>query len=223
MPWPLEPDGVREFASGLEEILVVEEKRQMVEYQLKEQLYNWQPDVRPRVIGKFDDQGEWVHPRGEWLLPAKADFSIAQIARVIAGRIARFHQSDLIKARLTFLEAKEAVLKKAVNTPPRPAYYCSGCPHNTSTKVPEGSLALAGIGCHVMATAIYPGAQQDHLPDGRRRRALDRPGAVLQAAACVRQSRRRHLFPFRLIWRSARRSRPRSTSPTRFSTTMRSP
>jgi indolepyruvate ferredoxin oxidoreductase len=156
MPWPLEPDGVREFAKGLEEILVVEEKRQMVEYQLKEQLYNWHPDVRPRVIGKFDDQGEWVHPRGEWLLPAKADFSIAQIARVIAGRIARFHQSDLIKARLTFLEAKEAVLKKAVSTPPRPAYYCSGCPHNTSTRVPEGSLALAGIGCHVMATAIYP-------------------------------------------------------------------
>ena len=156
MPWPLEPDGVREFATGLDEILVVEEKRQMVEYQLKEQLYNWRADVRPRVIGKFDEQGEWVHPRGEWLLPAKADFSIAQIARVIAGRIARFHPSDLIKARLTFLEAKEAVLKKAVNTPPRPAYYCSGCPHNTSTKVPDGSLALAGIGCHVMATAIYP-------------------------------------------------------------------
>ena len=156
MPWPLEPDGVREFSKGLEEILVVEEKRQMVEYQLKEQLYNWHADVRPRVIGKFDDQGEWVHPRGEWLLPAKADFSIAQIARVIAGRIARFHQSDLIKARLAFLEAKEAVLKKTVDTPLRPAYYCSGCPHNTSTKVPEGSVALAGIGCHVMATAIYP-------------------------------------------------------------------
>jgi indolepyruvate ferredoxin oxidoreductase len=156
MPWPLEPDGVREFSRGLDEILVVEEKRQMVEYQLKEQLYNWQPDVRPRVIGKFDEQGEWVHPRGEWLLPAKADFSIAQIARVIAGRIARFHQSDLIKARLAFLDAKEAVLKKAVDTPVRPPYYCSGCPHNTSTKVPDGSLALAGIGCHVMATVIYP-------------------------------------------------------------------
>ena len=156
MPWPLEPDGVREFSKGLEEILVVEEKRQMVEYQLKEQLYNWHPDVRPRVIGKFDDQGEWVHPRGEWLLPAKADFSIAQIARVIAGRIARFHQSDLIKARLAFLDAKEAVLKKTVDTPVRPPYYCSGCPHNTSTKVPDGSLALAGIGCHVMATVIYP-------------------------------------------------------------------
>ncbi|HVL75752.1 MAG TPA: indolepyruvate ferredoxin oxidoreductase family protein, partial [Noviherbaspirillum sp.] len=160
MPWPLEPDGVREFAQGLDEILVVEEKRQIVEYQLKEQLYNWRDDVRPRVIGKFDEKGEWVHPRGDWLLPPKADFSIAQIARVIAQRIARLGlptaTSDLIKARLTFLEAKDQVLSKAVNTPPRPAWYCSGCPHNTSTKVPEGSLALAGIGCHVMATAIYP-------------------------------------------------------------------
>ncbi|MBK8018230.1 MAG: indolepyruvate ferredoxin oxidoreductase family protein [Betaproteobacteria bacterium] len=156
MPWPLEPDGVREFARGLEEILVVEEKRQMVEYQLKEHLYNWHTDVRPRVIGKFDEQGEWVAPRGNWLLPAKGDFSIAQIARVIAGRVARFYPSDRIRARLAFLEAKEAVLKKAVQTPTRPAWYCSGCPHNRSTKVPEGSLALAGIGCHVMATAIYP-------------------------------------------------------------------
>ena len=156
MPWPLEPDGVREFARGLEEILVVEEKRQVVEYQLKEHLYNWQPDVRPRVIGKFNEQGEWLHPRGQWLLPPKGDFSVAQIARVIAERVARFHPSDLIKARLAFLEAKEAVLKKAVLTPVRPAYYCSGCPHNRSTKVPEGSIALAGIGCHVMATFIYP-------------------------------------------------------------------
>ncbi len=156
MPWPLEPDGIREFAQGLDEILVVEEKRQIVEYQLKEQLYNWREDVRPRVVGKFDEKGEWVAPRGDWLLTSKADFSMAQIARVIAVRIARFHTSDLIKRRMAFLEAKEQVLNKAVNTPSRPAYYCSGCPHNTSTKVPEGSFALAGIGCHVMATTIYP-------------------------------------------------------------------
>ncbi len=156
MPWPLEPDGIREFSRGLEEILVVEEKRQMVEYQLKEQLYNWDAEVRPRIIGKFDDKGEWVHPRGEWLLPAKSDFSVAQIARVIASRIARYHNSNALKERLEFLESKESVLAKAVDTPNRPAWYCSGCPHNTSTKVPDGSLALAGIGCHVMATAIYP-------------------------------------------------------------------
>jgi len=160
MPWPLEPDSVREFAQGLDEILVVEEKRQFVEYQLKEQLYNWRDDVRPHIIGKFDDKGEWVAPRGEWLLPPKADFSVSQVARVIAGRVARYIADasiqDQIKARLSFLEAKDAVLKKAIETPFRPAFYCSGCPHNTSTKVPEGSFALAGIGCHVMATSIYP-------------------------------------------------------------------
>jgi len=160
MPWPLEPDSVREFAQGLDEILVVEEKRQIVEYQLKEQLYNWRDDVRPRVIGKFDEKGEWVAPRGEWLLTSKADFSVSQVARVIASRVSRLISDpvtcDLIKARLSFLDAKDAVLKKAINTPFRPAFYCSGCPHNTSTKVPEGSLALAGIGCHVMATSIYP-------------------------------------------------------------------
>ncbi|NHZ77941.1 indolepyruvate ferredoxin oxidoreductase family protein [Massilia sp. CCM 8695] len=161
MPWPLEPDSVREFAQGLDEILVVEEKRQIVEYQLKEQLYNWRDDVRPKVIGKFDEKGEWVAPRGEWLLTSKADFSVSQVARVIASRISRLitdaRTCDLIKARLTFLDAKDAVLRKAINTPFRPAFYCSGCPHNTSTKVPDGSFALAGIGCHVMATAIYPG------------------------------------------------------------------
>jgi indolepyruvate ferredoxin oxidoreductase len=158
MPWPLEPESVREFATGLEEILVVEEKRQVVEYQLKEQLYNWREDVRPRVIGKFDEKGEWVppHGHGEWLLTSKGDFTVAQIARVIAARIGRFHQSDEIKARLAFLAAKEAVLGRAINTPPRPAYYCAGCPHNTSTRTPEGSFALAGIGCHTMATMIYP-------------------------------------------------------------------
>lgn len=156
MPWPLEPDSIREFADGLDEILVVEEKRQIVEYQLKEHLYNWREDVRPRVIGKFDEAGEWASPRGRWLLPATADFSVAQIARVIAGRIARFHTSDMIRARLAILDAKDVVLGKSVATPARPAWYCAGCPHNSSTKVPEGSLALAGIGCHVMATAIYP-------------------------------------------------------------------
>jgi indolepyruvate ferredoxin oxidoreductase len=157
MPWPLEPDSIRAFADGLEEILVVEEKRQIVEYQLKEHLYNWREDVRPRVIGKFGEAGEWgAHPRGDWLLPATADFSVAQVARVIAQRVARFHSSARIDARLAILDAKDAVLARAQATPARPAWYCAGCPHNSSTKVPDGSLALAGIGCHVMATAIYP-------------------------------------------------------------------
>jgi indolepyruvate ferredoxin oxidoreductase len=156
MPWPLEPQGVREFASGLDEILVVEEKRQLIEYQLKEQLYNWRDDVRPRVIGKYDEHGEWEVDRSEWLLPAAGELTPAMVARVIAARIAKFHTSPVIDARLKFLEAKEAALARPRPKVARIPYFCSGCPHNTSTRVPEGSKALAGIGCHYMAIWIRP-------------------------------------------------------------------
>src|SRR5258707_568504 len=151
MPWPLEPEGVRQFAEGLEEILVVEEKRQVVEYQLKEQLYNWREDVRPRVIGKFDEKGEWLRPHGDWLLPAPGELTPAMIARVIAARIERFYTSERIRARVAFINSKEAALSKPKISIARTPYFCSGCPHNTSTKVPEGSRAVAGIGCHFMA------------------------------------------------------------------------
>ncbi len=144
MPWPLEKEGVRQFAEGLDEILVVEEKRAVMENQLKEQLYNWRADVRPRVVGKFDENGEWI-------LPSAGELTPARIARVIAARIARFHESDAIQARLSFLEAKERALEERQTKIQRIPYFCSGCPHNTSTRVPEGSRAAAGIGCHYMA------------------------------------------------------------------------
>ena len=162
MTWPLEAQGVREFAQGLEEILVVEEKRQILEYQLKEELYNWRDDVRPRVVGKFDDTGEWSNQpgvgHGHWLLPATYELNPAQIARAIAARISQYFAghpiAQRVKERIAYLESKDAVLK--VSSKPDPAkdrtpYFCSGCPHNTSTKLPEGSRALAGIGCHYMA------------------------------------------------------------------------
>ena len=155
MPWPLEPEGVRHFAEGLDEILVVEEKRQIVEYQLKEQLYNWRDDVRPRVVGKFDEKGEWVRPHGDWLLPAAGELTPAMIARVIATRIERLALSpstlEKIRHRVDFIDQKEAQLSRPTINLMRAPYFCSGCPHNTSTKVPEGSRATAGIGCHVMA------------------------------------------------------------------------
>jgi indolepyruvate ferredoxin oxidoreductase len=151
MIWPLESEGVRRFAEGLEEILVVEEKRQFLEYQLKEELYNWREDVRPRVVGKFDEKGEWSLPHAEWLLPAANELSPGIVAKAIASRISRFYTSDRIKARLAFLEAKEKALAKPRITTQRVPYFCSGCPHNTSTRVPEGSRATAGIGCHFMA------------------------------------------------------------------------
>ncbi|MGE0357406.1 MAG: indolepyruvate ferredoxin oxidoreductase family protein [Burkholderiales bacterium] len=157
MPWPLEPNGVREFARGLDEILVVEEKRQLIEYQLKEQLYNWRDDVRPRVVGKYDEHGEWEEDRGEWLLPAAGELTPATIARAIASRLSRYYTSPALEARLAFLEAKEAALARPRAKLARIPYFCSGCPHNTSTRVPEGSKALAGIGCHYMAIWIRPG------------------------------------------------------------------
>jgi indolepyruvate ferredoxin oxidoreductase len=151
MPWPLEADSVRHFAEGLEEILVVEEKRQIIEYQLKEMLYNWREDVRPRVVGKFDEGGEWPVPHNQWLLPPTAELTPAIVARAIAARIARFYTSDRIKARLAFLEEKARALAKPRLALLRTPYFCPGCPHNQSTKVPEGSCALGGVGCHLMA------------------------------------------------------------------------
>ena len=143
MTWPLEPQGLRAFAQGLEEILVVEEKRAVMENQIKEQLYNRAADLRPRVIGKYDEGGEWILPSCNELTPAR-------IARVIARRIARFYSSERIESRLRFLIEKEQALSREPAPLQRVPYFCSGCPHNTSTRVPEGSRAMAGIGCHYM-------------------------------------------------------------------------
>jgi len=160
MSWPLEREGARAFAEGLEEVLVVEEKRAFIENQLKEQLYNWNEDARPRVVGKFDEDGNW-------LLDANSELTPAKIARAIAGRVARFHSSSVVDERLAFLEKKEHALTSDPATLARLPYFCSGCPHNTSTRVPEGSFAMAGIGCHYMSvwmnrntlTATHMGAE----------------------------------------------------------------
>jgi indolepyruvate ferredoxin oxidoreductase len=161
--WPLEAQGTREFAKGLREILVVEEKRQVIEYQVKEELYNWRPDVRPNVLGKFDEPegdysgGEWSmpNPAQNTLLRANADLSPAVIARAIARRLKKMGVTgDLaarIDAQLEMLDAKERSMEVLEVKGDRAPWFCSGCPHNTSTVVPEGSRAMAGIGCHFMA------------------------------------------------------------------------
>ena len=161
--WPLEATITRDFAQGLHEILVVEEKRQVIEYQLKEELYNWRPDVRPNVLGKFDqpdgdEGGEWSQPNpsGNWLLRANADLTPAIIAQAIAKRLKKLGvPADIaarMDARLSVLSAKERALATGITGgAERQPWFCSGCPHNTSTRVPEGSLAMAGIGCHFMA------------------------------------------------------------------------
>jgi indolepyruvate ferredoxin oxidoreductase len=143
MTWPLEPLGIREFARGLEDIIVVEEKRSFIESQMKEYMFNW--SERPSIVGKYDESGAWI-------LPSTGEITPATIAGVIARRLMRFHRSEAIEQRLQWMEAKEAELALPRANFPRVPHYCSGCPHNTSTKVPEGSRALGGIGCHYMVT-----------------------------------------------------------------------
>jgi indolepyruvate ferredoxin oxidoreductase len=166
--WPLEAQLTREFATGLQEILVVEEKRQVIEYQLKEELYNWRSDVRPNVLGKFDEGDDAGHNGGEWslanptahtLLRANADLSPALIAKAIAKRLKKLgidaDTTARIDARLAVIAAKEQAMHTievaGLKDADRQPWFCSGCPHNTSTKVPEGSRAMAGIGCHFMS------------------------------------------------------------------------
>ena len=143
MTWPLEPIGIREFAEGLEDVIVVEEKRSFIESQMKEYMYNW--TTRPSVIGKYDEEGNWV-------LPSTNELTPATIALVIAKRLARFFSSEAIRSRVAWIQAKEQELTLPRANFPRAAHYCSGCPHNTSTAVPEGSRAHGGIGCHYMVT-----------------------------------------------------------------------
>ncbi|PAT41606.1 indolepyruvate ferredoxin oxidoreductase [Vandammella animalimorsus] len=164
--WPLEPQATQAFARGLQEVLVVEEKRQLIEYQLKEQLYHWSAAQRPRVLGKFDAGedasaelgGEWAQPNParSTLLRAHADLNPALVARAIARRLLALGVPEDWRAhlqqRLAALDAREQALAALeVKTGERIPWFCSGCPHNTSTRVPEGSRALAGIGCHYMA------------------------------------------------------------------------
>jgi len=145
MTWPLEPVGIREFAQGLEDIIVVEEKRSFIESQMKESMYNWAHGARPSIVGKYDEAGNWI-------LPSTGELTPAMIAIVIAKRLSRFFSSEAIEARMRWIEDKEHELTLPRANFPRAAHYCAGCPHNTSTAVPEGSRALGGIGCHYMVT-----------------------------------------------------------------------
>ena len=145
MTWPLEPVRAREFAEGLEEVIVIEEKREILEDQLVKLLYNTPAERRPKIIGKYDETGRRIQP-------TEGELSPTGVARVIAERLKQRGEGgpEMIQ-RLARIEAKEKLLQapppKTVRTP----FFCSGCPHNTSTRVPEGSRAMAGIGCHGMA------------------------------------------------------------------------
>jgi indolepyruvate ferredoxin oxidoreductase len=146
MLWPMEPRIVREFAQGLEEILVVEEKRAFLEAFAKDILYG-APD-RPRIVGKVDEEDR---P----LLAVTGELDADAIARAIARRVGRKARIESVEARIQHLDELKRRPKSL--TLARTAFFCSGCPHNRSTVVPEGSVAAAGIGCHGMAMGMNRG------------------------------------------------------------------
>jgi indolepyruvate ferredoxin oxidoreductase len=244
--WPLEAQTTREFASGLQEVLVVEEKRQIIEYQLKEELYHYPDALRPNVVGKFrhdvahDDAtgfagGEWSHadPAAEVLLRANADLTPALIARAIVQRLRHLGLlqnagADLqarVQAHMAVLDAKEAA-HQALNLGEHPLaerqpWFCSGCPHNTSTVVPEGSRAMAGIGCHFMATWMDPAPWGS--PKWAVKACLGRVSSPSAPKSMCSPTWATAPISTAACWRCVKASRQASTSPTKFSTTTRWP
>jgi indolepyruvate ferredoxin oxidoreductase len=146
MPFPVDLETYRDFASGLEEVLVVEEKRDLLEDGMRKACYDMPADQRPRILGRKDENGAPL------LDNAKA-ITADEIALAIASRIHHFHQSDWMEARVKRLggSAERSAQLPALSMQRTP-YFCSGCPHNTSTKIPEGSRGVGGVGCHYMVT-----------------------------------------------------------------------
>jgi indolepyruvate ferredoxin oxidoreductase len=142
-PWPLDLDHIRDFARGLEMAIVVEEKRSLIEVQLREDLYG--TAMQPQIVGKKDE-------RGDWLFPVHGALDPNEIAIALGERVLRIiGHSEEIAARVSKMKQFQAMLADTKDVAARTPYFCSGCPHNTSTKVPEGSIAGGGIGCHFMS------------------------------------------------------------------------
>ena len=140
--WPLSQRELKEFAQGLDLIIVVEEKRSLLEVQVREELYG--TANQPVCIGKKDEQGEW-------LFPVKGALDPNEVAICIGDRLLKYHRNDEIVARVARLKEFQRIAAETKDVAQRIPYFCSGCPHNTSTVVPEGMRAYAGIGCHYMA------------------------------------------------------------------------
>lgn len=141
-PWPLDPSELKAFADGLDLVMVVEEKRSLIEVQLREELYG--SAQQPLVIGKKDETGEWLFPVHGALDPN-------DVAVALGSRLLQYKDDPALRGRLEAIAAAQGRLAEAQEIARRTPYYCSGCPHSTSTVVPAGSRASAGIGCHFMA------------------------------------------------------------------------
>ena len=146
MLFPMEPRVVREFARGLQEILVIEEKRAFLEMFAKDILYG-APD-RPRIVGKHDEEDRL-------LVSSVGELDADLIARAVAKRLARKARIESVEARIRHLDELKG--RPRPLSLARTAFFCSGCPHNRSTVIPEGHVAAAGIGCHGMAMGMNRG------------------------------------------------------------------
>jgi indolepyruvate ferredoxin oxidoreductase len=140
-PWPLSQRELVDFARGLDKVIVVEEKRSLIEVQLREELYG--TANQPLCIGKKDEEGRW-------LFPVKGALDPNDIAIAIGERLLAYHNNDDLRGRVARLRHAQEVLATTGDVATRVPHFCSGCPHNSSTKVPEGMRAYAGIGCHYM-------------------------------------------------------------------------
>jgi indolepyruvate ferredoxin oxidoreductase len=140
--WPLSQRELKEFAQGLDLIIVVEEKRSLLEVQVREELYG--TANQPICIGKRDEEGNW-------LFPVKGALDPNDVAICIGERLLKYHRNDDLIGRVGRLKEAQRIAAETKDVAQRIPYFCSGCPHNTSTVVPEGMRAYAGIGCHYMA------------------------------------------------------------------------
>ena len=145
MPFPVDRETYAEFADGLEDILVIEDKFEQIENALRNVCYGLPAGRQPRIVGRLDENGQK-------LVDDVGDLSADKISRLIASRISSFHDNERTRARIAFLDRQlqETQQREALSLARLP-YFCSGCPHNTSTRVPEGSRAGGGVGCHFMA------------------------------------------------------------------------
>ncbi len=144
MVWPLARAGALDFVRGKREVLVIEEKRGIIESQFKEYFYDWPGDKPQLMVGKRDESGQR-------LVPWTGELSPRLLLPIVAQRLDRHFPTEKLVSRCAQV-LSEAPLSIAVAGATRTPYFCSGCPHNTSTKLPAGSQALAGIGCHFMAS-----------------------------------------------------------------------
>jgi indolepyruvate ferredoxin oxidoreductase len=140
-PWPMDPGEILAFAKGLDMIMVVEEKRALIEVQVREELYGTKKP--PVLVGKKDEAGEW-------LFPVHGALDSNDIALALGARLVGLTGDKRLKAAVDELATSLGRLGEVTEVARRTPYFCSGCPHNSSTKVPEGSRAYAGIGCHYM-------------------------------------------------------------------------